>query len=394
MRNRRLHLSIAAWTSLAMPATASQETPGHGLTVLYNFTARGDGGYPEAPLIYNGGMLYGTTFIGGASNAGTVFAVDAKTGTEIVLYSFTGGADGGSPVAGVVFDSGTLYGTSSAGGSSDNGTVFKVDIRTGREKVIYSFKAGANGGNPRSGLILHGRTLYGTTFGDGPAGRGTVFMVDADSGREAVLHGFKGHGDGANPIAGLISQDKILYGTTLYGGARDNGTAFMLNLATGAEQVIHSFGAGSDGANPNAGLIYRDGNLFGTTIYGGATDNGTVFEIAPAGARETTLYSFKGYEDTTAPVADGAYPTAGLAYVGGSLFGTTTGGVYCISAPHCGTVFSVSPVTKQEKVYINFTDGTDGGSPYAGLIYHDGAFYGTTSVGGASQWGTVFRFVP
>lgn len=398
MRHRRLQLSIAAWAMLAMPATARNQgappRPKARLVVLHNFTGRADGGYPEAALVYQGGMLYGTTLIGGAWSAGTVFAVDEKTGTETVLYSFTGGADGGNPVAGLVFNAGTLYGTSSTGGAWNNGTVFKADARTGRERVIYNFKPGAREGNPHSGVILRGRMLYGTTFGDGAAGNGTVFMVDTASGREAVLHGFASHGDGAHPAAGLICQDKILYGTTLYGGAWDSGTVFMLDLATGGEAVIHSFGAGSDGANPDAGLTYRGGNLFGTTIYGGATDNGTVFEVNPAVAWETTLYSFKGYDNSASPFADGAYPSGGLTYIGGSLFGTTTGGIYCTVAPDCGTVFSVSHVTGREKLYVNFTGGLDGGKPYAGLIYHGGAFYGTTSEGGASQWGTVFRLEP
>jgi uncharacterized repeat protein (TIGR03803 family) len=394
MRRNRLHLSIAAWASLAMPAVASGGAPGRGLTVLYNFTARGDGGYPQAALIYHRGLLYGTTLIGGASSAGTVFAVNARTGAETVLHSFTGGADGASPIAGLVFAGSALFGTSSAGGAWNNGAVFKVDVRTGRERVIYSFKLGAHGADPHSELILRGGALFGTTFGDGPAGRGTVFTVDPDSGRHAVLHNFKGHGDGANPVAGLLSQDKILYGTTLYGGAWDNGTAFMLDPATGAETVIHSFGAGSDGANPNAGLIDRGGRLFGTTVYGGATGNGTVFRFDLAAARETTLYSFKGYQTAANPLADGANPLSGLTDVGGRLFGTTSGGIACISLPECGTVFSVNPVTGREKVYVDFSGRADGGKPYAGLIYHDGAFYGTTSQGGASQWGTVFRFVP
>jgi uncharacterized repeat protein (TIGR03803 family) len=373
---------------------AASGAASRGLTELYNFTGGADGGYPEAALVYHGGFLYGTTDIGGARNAGTVFAIDANTGAETVLYSFAGGTDGGNPVAGLIFDKGTLYGTTFAGGAAGNGTVFAVDARSGRQHVLFSFGAGAEQGNPHSGLILQGRYLYGTTYGDGPSGKGTVYMVDTGTLVHAVVHAFKGRDDGANPAAGVISKSRTLYGTTMYGGRAGSGTVFKVDLRTGNEAVIYGFSGSADGANPNAGLIEAGGELYGTTVYGGATGNGTVFKVSPATGVETALYSFPGYSNDASQPNEGANPLARLIRFGGALYGTTSGGTYCLSHPECGTIFSVNPATGRQNVLVRFTGGADGGKPYAGLLYRDGAFYGTTSFGGVGGWGTVFRFVP
>ena len=146
------------------------------------------------------GNLYGTTNGGGASGAGVVFKVDTS-GNETVLYSFTGGADGGYPLAGVIRDSaGNLYGTTNGGGASGAGVVFKVDT-SGNETVLYSFTGGADGGFPLWVVLARDSAgnLYGTTAGGGASGAGVVFKVDT-SGNETVLYSFTGGADGGNPV--------------------------------------------------------------------------------------------------------------------------------------------------------------------------------------------------
>jgi uncharacterized repeat protein (TIGR03803 family) len=260
-------------------------------TVLYRF--RGypvDGSSPPAGVIRDAaGNLYGTTYSGGANGAGIVFKLDV-TGQETVLYSFTLGADGGWPYAGLVRDkAGNLYGTASGGGNvpcGGCGVVFKLDT-TGHETALYSFTGGADGSTPYGGLIRDGAgNLYGTTaFGGSTTacntnGCGTVFKLDT-TGHETILHSFTGN-DGEKPYAGVV-RDKLgrLYGTTLVGGAHSYGTIFKLET-TGKETVLHSFSYSADGASPLSALLWcAAGNLCGTTGEGGASGGGVVFQIVP-----------------------------------------------------------------------------------------------------------------
>jgi uncharacterized repeat protein (TIGR03803 family) len=199
-------------------------------TVLYSFAgAPSDGVYPYADLINVGGTLYGTTFLGGADNKGTVFA-STTSGTETVLHSFTGGTDGAYPYAGLIFVGGKLYGTTESGGANNDGTVFKLTT-SGTETVLYSFAGGTDGALPLADLVNVGGTLYGTTAQGGASGYGTIFALLGHSGPEFVLYSFHGGSDGAYPYAGLTNVGGTLYGTTYQGGAsNDFGTVFSFSL--------------------------------------------------------------------------------------------------------------------------------------------------------------------
>jgi uncharacterized repeat protein (TIGR03803 family) len=252
-------------------------------TVLHNFTNGADGGYPYGGVIRDWkGNLYGTTNGGGASGAGVVFKI-GTSGNEMVLYSFTGGADGGYPLGGVILDSkGNLYGTTNGGGASGGGVVFKIDT-SGNETVLYSFTGGADGGGPLAGVILDSKgNLYGTTNGGGASNAGVVFKVDT-SGDETVLYSFTGGADGGGPLWVVLARDSggNLYGTTVSGGASNAGVVFKVD-PTGHETVLYSFTGGTDGGNPSVGVIRDwDGNLYGTADSGGASNAGVVFEIKP-----------------------------------------------------------------------------------------------------------------
>lgn len=242
-------------------------------------------------------------------------------------------------------------------------------------KVVYGFASDSSDGRyPVGGLIKVNGSLYGTTSGGGAYGHlGTVFSVST-SGKEKVLHSF-GHGtDGASPLAGLIDVDGTLYGTTSGGGTLGKGTVFSITT-TGDEKVLHSFGRGHDGETPEAGLIDMDGMLYGTTYLGGVhvksgVGEGTVFSITTAGA-EKVLHRFgKG--------TDGINPVASLINVNGTLYGTTLFG----GAHGGGTVFSIA-TTGTEKVLHSFGEGSDGEIPGANLINVKGTLYSTTESGGA-----------
>jgi uncharacterized repeat protein (TIGR03803 family) len=213
MRVTTTTLSLAA--VLAAATVASQLAQAQTFSVLYNFNFT-DGAVPYATLALDAaGNLYGTTQVGGASGTGTVFKVDAS-GTETVLYSFSGGVDGGYPLAGLVLDTaGNLYGTTESGGTSNAGTVFKV-TKTGVETVLHSFEV-ADGCDPSGGLIRDAAgNLYGTTYACGSSNYGTVFKV-SKTGKETTLHNFAGPpNDGAYPsYASLLMDTKgNLYGVT------------------------------------------------------------------------------------------------------------------------------------------------------------------------------------
>src|ERR1019366_2789841 len=304
-----------------------------------------DGNYPYAGLIFDAaGNLYGTTVQGGTYNYGTVFELTPAAGggwTEKVLHNFNyNGTDGAYPYAGLIFDAvGNLYGTTDGGGTYSYGTGFEVTPEAGgvwTEKVLHNFNYnGTDGANPYAGLIFDVvGNLYGTTQGGGTYSYGTVFELTPAAGgvwTEKVLHNFNNNGtDGAYPYAGLIfDAARNLYGTTEVGGTHNDGTVFELTPAGGGswtEKVLHNFNNnGTDGADPRAGLIFdAAGNLYGTTYVGDTYNYGAVFELTPAGGGSWTEKVLHNFNNNG---TDGAWPYAGLIFdAAGNLYGTTAGG--------------------------------------------------------------------
>jgi uncharacterized repeat protein (TIGR03803 family) len=198
-----------------------------------------------------------------------------------------------------------------------------------------------------------------------------------------VVHAFAGGTDGANPNGGLILDGSALYGTTLNGGYLDNGTAFRIDVKTGQKTVLHTFAGGTaDGANPADGLV-RDsaGNLHGTTRLGGIYNAGTIFRIDSSGEL-ALLYSFSG--------PDGERPDGGLVRdPAGNFYGTTSAG----GAYNNGTVFKLDETGKLSTLY-SFNGLSDGASPGGQLLLENGKLHGATRSGGATGGGIVFRVDP
>jgi uncharacterized repeat protein (TIGR03803 family) len=318
-------------------------------TVLFTFKGT-NGAVPYASVdLGPSGDLYGTTYYGGRYEAGTVFVLHPSGAgyTHTIVHNFGKGADGAHPFAGVIAANGVLYGTTigggthksdlckAKGGSPDGtcGTVYRIDLATGAERVIHSFGAGSDGASPYGGVIgaLRYGTLYGTTvLGGNSAYCGTVYSLTLSSGEEHILHDFGGSPDGCKSYGGLAASNGYLYGTTSEGGgnfgAASAGTVFSVNIATGDEQVLHRFGKDADhddGAGPEAALRLVGGNLYGTTARGGSSKCiggcGIVFRIDPTGTNYKELAILK---DGLA----GRNPTDRLLYSNGSFYGTTSAG--------------------------------------------------------------------
>jgi uncharacterized repeat protein (TIGR03803 family) len=385
-------------------------------SVLYTFKGPPDGENPVGSLVRDtAGNLYGTTSQGGDPNCppnrncGVVFKLD-RTGHETLLYSFTGNADGGGPTGALVRDGqGNLYGTTFTGGDLNCfdtfgcGVVFKLDTN-GTETVLHTFAGKADGASPYADMIRDSDgNLYDTANQGGdtvdcehPFGCGTIFKLNRRGGY-TVLHTFTGPPDGGHPYAGLVwDPEGNFYGTTLSGGIHSAGTVFKVGK-TGKYTVLYNFAASKDGGYPWGSLILdAAGNLYGTTNLGGIDDRGTVFKLNSTTGKFMVLHRFN-------PVAEGAGPRAGVVRgSNGNLYGTTTqgGDTNCLPPSGCGTIFKLSRTGKYTVLHT-FAGAADGGGPWAGLVLDSrGKLYGTTNFGGDNTacapygCGVVFKLTP
>jgi uncharacterized repeat protein (TIGR03803 family) len=376
---------------LPLAGMIASEMSSYSVIDVFEDSENGGGANPYGSLIVDpAGNLYGTAANGGGFHCGVVFGI--LSGSPTVLYTFHCG-DGANPYGGLVRDvEGNLYGTTEYGGDGGPcstlepgcGLVFKLDP-AGNETILHSFTGGADGSIPAAGLLRDpAGNLYGTTEYGGQFGEGVVFEMPRGVGYK-VLHAFTDLNDGASPLASLIRDSAgNLYGTASSAGTGRHGVVFKLDAA-GNETPLYSFTGGSDGNYPY-GALTRDaaGNLYGTTFQGGDLSAcpggcGVIFKVEPAGG-ETVLYSFTDS-------SDGAYPMAGLVQdTQGNLYGTnTSGGAYV----YYGVIFELTPAGAY-KVLFNL-NSLDGCLPHATLLAYQGYLYGTNSSCGEGYVGTAFK---
>ncbi|MBV8374940.1 MAG: hypothetical protein JO302_05470 [Candidatus Eremiobacteraeota bacterium] len=265
-------------------------------------------------------------------------------------------------------------------------------------KVVHSFGNREDGYLPAAALVDVKGVLYGTTrcggayatagcntttpYSTGLDMGGTVYSLTAD-GKERVLHSFGKPTDGTAPNSSLLDVNGTLYGTTMYGGANNYGTLFSISTTSKDYRLLYSFG-GETGGQPVSGLIDVNGKLYGTTFSGGTyyakPYHGTIFSVSTNGAHYRVLHNFGNG-------TDGGDPIAGVIDVQGTLYGTTSkGGTYGATCgafySACGTAFSISKTGKNYHTIHDFGNGMDGARPAADLLYVNGMLYGTTALGG------------
>jgi uncharacterized repeat protein (TIGR03803 family) len=269
-------------------------------TVIHSFTGTGGDGYgPGSPVALDRlGNVYGTTPTGGADGLGIVYQLVAGgTGnfTEKIIHTFTGGSDGGtgSAAAPIVTLGGQVIGVATVGGANGAGTIYQLTPTQSGEwavTTLYAFKGEPDSGFPYGGVVID-RTgnIYGTTYYAGANDLGTIYELSRRSGvwTESSLYSFRGGTDGSGPISTLITAaDGTLYGTTSEGGATCScGTIFQLTQAGGKPvySVVYRFLGAPDGGFAYNGLVAGVGGnvLYGTTVHGGTSDDGAVYEFVP-----------------------------------------------------------------------------------------------------------------
>ena len=404
---RRIVRLLLLQVPLALTISASSFA--QTFTVLHTFTGD-DGLSPYAGVtVDRAGNLYGTTKYGGIANCdlgcGVLFklALQGSGWNFAPLYKFAGPSDGKSPIARIVFGpDGRLYGTTLIGGNTtvNGGTVFALTppptvCRTPCSWIkttLWSF--GQNDGdahNPGYGDLVFDAAgnIYGTTEEGGttqPAcgpGCGTVYMLSRsqESWSETLIYQF-GDGPGYHPYAGVaFDGNGNLYGTTPYGGSGDSGLAYELTPSNGSwsPTILYNFLFQSDGGVPSAGLLPDNaGNLYGATSTGGAGGGGTVFELSPMGL-DWNFTLLHGFDFPAKPFASLTMDAVG------NLYGTTlSGGIF-----QHGNVFKLTR-TGDSWTYTSlydFTGGSDGANPYGNVALDAaGNLYGT-AVDGGSQAG-------
>jgi uncharacterized repeat protein (TIGR03803 family) len=376
----------------------------YGITSLYPF-AGGSGQFVEAPLMQaNNGDLYGTSISGGENGLGTIFKI-SLTGTKTLIYSFyQNPTDGYSPRSSLIqLSDNYLYGTTTFGGSytacesNGCGTIYKISLTGQNEQIIYAFESRQTGNSPLGGLTYNPQDdfLYGTTSAGGNncgnIGCGIIYKIKPNGSNFTTIYLFNGgSSDGARPTGNLLlASDGNLYGITTQGGASDSGTIFKVTPG-GNVSLIYSFESGTDGAYPGAGLMQTtDGNLYGTTNYGGYANAGVIYKLNLNNNTETVVKTFESG-------ADGANPNSTLVQArNGLIYGTTIqGGMPTIGTPNSGTIFAFSTEGTYYQVLVEF-NLNNGAYPYAGLIQaSNNLFYGTSSQGSTYSKGNLFVFNP
>ncbi len=333
-------------------------------------------------------ILWGMTPYGGMSNNGTIFSYSTSNETEIVQHCFddTDGAISFGSL--MIANNGLLYGMCNNGGTGNAGVLFSYDMVTGIERVAHSFLDNGNDGfYPESSLIQgNNGLLYGLTQDGGNlGGGGTIFSLDIVTGAETILHSFGSTGDGRLPANSLIQANNgLLYGTAPYGGNHNSGVIFSYNISSGSEMGLYSFDNDTDGSLPESSLVQAaDSLLYGTAEMGGNNDKGVIFSYNTSTGIYNKVYDFGGNND-------GTYPHCTLLNASnGLLYGVTTeGGISGL-----GTIFNYDILTGNEAVLYNFGSDSDGASPAGSLMQaSNGLLYAMTTQGGGSDGGTIISY--
>lgn len=346
----------------------SIQTNGSAFQVLHHFAA-GDDAFGNQPhhgyLTREGGTILRPILRGGAQGQGTIFSIQTNGNAPAVEHTFSGSpttpaplGDGAQPHSGLLWAGGRLYyGMTAFGGAGGSGVIYSYDSAANVVTTLYDFSM-STGGQPHGQLLWDstGTMLLGMTrFGGAGVGNGrsdglapgVVFRFDPADGSYSVLADFSSVGGGPYLSAhgilarGTGAQDTSIFGLTAFGGAFDKGTVFRLDESGGTPWVLHSFGDGTDGAEPYGSLVVGpDGFFYGTTSRGGLHGDGTIFRIAPDGSLYEVLGSFHGPTTGREPIDNVTFSADGQWLYGLTQYGGAEGGgtIFAFAVPEPSAV--------------------------------------------------------
>jgi uncharacterized repeat protein (TIGR03803 family) len=386
-------LSFVLAAVSAHPASAQSDP-----VVVYSFTGGADGSDPTTSLTQEstGDFIIGAES-GGANSAGAIDQLNAKFKEHTLLALTNSDGGGPTPSALVLGPQGDYYGTTFTpdNGSASTGILFKVNPSGSIFKVLHTFSGGNAGADPDGGVTVVGTELYGTASAGGLYGQGFVYKISYNGANFKVLHQFKKHGDGRTPYeAPVLGTNGLLYGATFgTGNGVVRGTIYSVATDGTSYSTVYTFTGGADGDSPGAGrlIMDSDGNLYGAS-YGvdsnGLVDYGAIFEFTP-GTGIDVLHTFDG--------ADGQQPWCNLLLDNGVIYGATSAG----GSAGIGTLYSINAGGSDFDAFYSFgTAAGDPAQPNAGnlVLAKNGSIYGVTRFGGANGGspgdGAVYSFSP
>jgi uncharacterized repeat protein (TIGR03803 family) len=387
---------VSCFAALFWISIAPMYAGSYALTSLHVFTVLSgtspatnyDGADPTTGLILVSNVLYGTTRLGGISNDGTIFRLNADGTGFTNLYNFTNGTDGANPAGPgtLVYSSNALFGVTGFGGNGSpprKGAVFRINTDGTGFTNIYSF-SGPDGQNPSAQLTMTGGTLYGVTHSGGGTGKhGTIFEINPDGSGFQTMFAFSGT-NGSVPSSPLTLSGGTFYGVTL-SGSNGFGSVYRINADQSGFTNLYSFTGGLDGYLPEAALTVFSNQLFGTTTAAGISNMGTIFRLNTDGSGFTPVHEFLGTWDAGVPFG-GVTVYSNVLY-GAALDGNSSSGNY-------GIIYRMNPDGTGFTNVYNFSGGNDGAGPESTMVLNGNTLYGITPAGGSafstSGDGTLF----
>jgi uncharacterized repeat protein (TIGR03803 family) len=352
-------------------------------TKLFDYTnAAAHGCYPKGSLISDSTYLYGMTTQGGTHSCGLVFKIKQDGSEFTKLHDFEDSPDGNEPHGGLISDGAYLYGMTYRGGIHGMGTIFKIKPDGTAYEKIFDFSGISNGSLPEAGLHYDGTYLYGTTIYGGLHNLGTAFKIKPDGTDFTKLYDFAGISNGKYPKGSLITDGTYLYGCASEGGANNKGTLFRIKTDGSDYAKLIDFAGQTNGECPQGLPLCNAGNIFIATKYGGGNYYGSVIKIKTDGTAFKKIFEFVN------TVPTGVYPVGSLVSDGTYIYGVTLEG----GTSSFGVIYKVKPDGTGFAKILDFSGSTNGSLSYGSYIIESDVLYGFTSQGGSKDMGTIFKF--
>ncbi len=344
-----------------------------------------DGAHPDASYLVNdGSVFYGMTPNGGSNDFGVIFKINPDGSGYELLHEFAGGADGVFPYGFPIIVGSALYGITCYGGANSVGVIFKINTDGTGYTILHEFADGAtDGATPTGSLVSDGSALYGMTASGGGSHLGVIFKINPDGTGYTLLHEFGGTTtDGSTPYGTPIVVGSMLYGMTPFGGAGDSGVIFRLNTDGTGYELLHDFtGGADDGGYPKGDVTAVNSMLYGMAEHGGDSGSGVIFRINYNGSGFALLHEFTSGTD------DGGYPQGSLTSDGSALYGSSRYG----GETDEGALFKIDPDGSGFELLHSFTSSAEEGYiPDGTPAIYDSTLYGMTSYGAADNNGAIF----